>query len=216
MKETLENKASQAGFSLLELIVSALLLAVVTGSAVHLLNQTQASFRSQIELSQQTRQLQAALDQIVRYFRQAGADPFEATGASPIEIISTTHIRLNSDVTGEFGSVTSDPKEATGDPDGSLDSIYEQVEIRHDSQQDRVYIDIGYGEETLAEEVTNLAFTFYDNNGVVTTDPAEIVRVQIRISGSADYYTPNLGNRIASITLEVNAFLRNRMAQVLL
>lgn len=215
MRNILPSPKKQAGFSLIEFMISAMILAVVAGGAVYLLNQSQASFRSQVELSRQTRQLRVAMDQILRYFRQAGADPQEATGTNPIDIISSNHVRLNSDVTGTEPSTTSDPKEATGDPDGLLSSIYEQVEIRFDAQDEAVYINIGYGEELLAEDISVLTFTFYDQSGAVTTDPTQIVRVHVRISGSAEDIVPN-ADRTATVTLESDVFIRSKASEILI
>ncbi|HLU99650.1 MAG TPA: prepilin-type N-terminal cleavage/methylation domain-containing protein [Acidobacteriota bacterium] len=201
------------GFTLSEVLITTAILTLITGAAMTVFNQSQLAYTTQNDFRKTSSQLRVTLDEIVRYIRQAGSDPNEALGLNPVEVLGTGHIRLTSDVTGSIASTTQNSAEATGDPDGALDSIYEMVEIRHDSGEERIYIDIGYGEQVLAERVTHLSFAFFDLNGNEVTDPSEIARVAVQVTGVTESADPRSG-KTTSITLQSNAFIRSRTPEI--
>lgn len=201
------------GFTLSEVLISTAILALITGAAMTVFNQSQLAYTSQNDFRKTNSQLRVTLDEIVRYIRQAGSDPNEALGLDPVQLLGTSHIRINSDVTGSVASTTQNSAEATGDPDGALDSIYEMVVIRHDPAEDRIYIDIGYGEQILAERITDLTFIFYEMNGNAVTDPAQIARVEVQMTGMTQAADSRSG-KYRSITLQSNAFIRSRTPEI--
>ena len=73
------------------------------------------------------------------------------------------------------------PLEATGDPDGTLDNLYEQVVFRYDSGSQELYVDIGYGEEVVAEGISSFTLTFFDRDGNTTAVEDDIVRVSVEL-----------------------------------
>lgn len=201
------------GFTLSEVLITTAILALITGAAMSVFNQSQLTYMAQNDFRETTSQLRVALDEMVRYVRQAGSDPNEVLGLDPIQVVGTGHIQVNSDVTGSVPSTTQNSAEATGDPDGTLDSIYETVTIRHDTTDSRIYLDIGYGEQVLAERTTDLSFSFFDMNGNSVTDPAQIARVKIELAGTAEKVDPRTG-KLSSITLQSNAFIRSRTPEI--
>jgi hypothetical protein len=147
--------------------------------------------------------------------RQAGNDPegyLRDNDIPPIEILGDNYIRISSDVTGSVPDAGGDPLEATGDPDGSVDNLYEQVVVRYIEAQESLYLDIGYGSEILAEKVS-VDFTFLDSSGNETADEDDIVRVRIEVVAESEDPDPQTG-KVQSITLESEMMLRSRSFDV--
>ena len=153
------------GFTLVEMLLSIVILAIVSGGVLSTFNNSQLSYQSHEDVAEVISKSRFSLDQLMTYFRQAGNDPeghLASSAISPIEILGTGHVRINSDLTGAVpdSSDPTDPLKSTGDPDGTLDNLYEQVIARYDSAQQRIYIDIGYGEEILASDISSFDLTF--------------------------------------------------------
>ncbi len=151
----------------------------------------------------------------MNYFRQAGNDPeghLASNAISPIEILGTGHVRINSDLTGAVPdpSDPTDPLKSTGDPDGTLDNLYEQVIARYDTAQQRIYLDLGYGEEILASNISSFDLTFYDSAGNTTVTESDIVRVQAELV--ADSAGVNLeSGKVQTMTLGSSVMLRSKV-----
>ena len=56
----------------------------------------------------------------------------------------------------------------------ALDNLYEQAVVRYDSALERIYLDIGYGEEILASNISSFSLTFYDSAGNTTATESEM------------------------------------------
>lgn len=201
----------EGGFSLLEALVVAALLIVVTGGTLKILYQGQETFQSQTALNRTSEQARIAMDVMVRYLRHAGNDPFdfmESNGIPAVRIVSSSEMVINSDVTGAVASATANPKEATGDPDGALNSIHEQVRFRHDAGTERLFMDIGYGETELAQRVVALDLEYRDANGQPTGDSNAVAQVNIKMI----VRTEQSGMRSARdlMTLHSEVFLRSK------
>ena len=189
---------SNRGMTLLEILISSVIFTVVAGGIFTIFEQSQHSFRSQGDLTEVVQQSRIAMDLIQTYMRQAGNDsenvfgsqtpPFSHShsGISPIEYSAAGYIQINSDITGSVGTGLG----ATGDPDGSFTARGEKVIVRYDAAQDELNIDIGDGEQVLAENISDFALTFYDLAGNQITSPAsnesDIVRVQIHVEAETE------------------------------
>lgn len=180
------------GFSLLELLLVMVVFLLMSAAALDLLWKGQATYQEQTEMARSTQQIRIAMDQIVRYLRQAGNDPFGALAANNLDSVAVLQptstegnnglkiqLAINSDVTGSIPSATEDPKESTGDPDGAFDAIHEQVVIQLINST--LSIDIGYGPETLAEEIADLNLTFYDKWGNPVGNPDSALRANVEL-----------------------------------
>ncbi len=207
--------------TLIEILISTAIFTVVAGGIFTIFNQSQHAFRSQGDVSRMVQQTRIAMDQIQTYIRQAGNDgqnvfdsqtpPFSHShsGMFPIEYSAAGHIQINSDITGAVGSGLG----ATGDPDGNFTARGEKVIIRYDSAQDELNIDIGDGEQVLAENISNFSFTFFDLAGNTISSPAsnegDIVRVQIHVEAETE--NPDLETgKVQSITLDSDVMLRSK------
>ncbi len=201
---------NQRGFSLLEALVVASLLVVVSGGVLHIMYQGQKTFRSQNEMNRVSEQARIAMDVIVRYLRQAGNDPFDYMkdgGVPAVQILGSGEMLVNSDVTGSVASATGNPKEATGDPDGALDSIHEQVRFRHDPSTRQLFMDVGYGETVLSNGVLVLAFEYYDNAGQMTSNSSQVAQVKVKMVARTN--RPRMGSTHDLMTLHSDVFLRS-------
>lgn len=203
------------GFTLVEMLLSILILAIVSAGVFSTFNNSQLSYQSHQDVAEVISKSRFSLDQLMTYFRQAGNDPegyLASNTISPIEILGTGHVRINSDLTGAVPdpSDPTDPLKSTGDPDGTLDNLYEQVIARYDSAQQRIYLDIGYGEEILASDISSFDLTFYDSAGNTTTTESDIVRVQAELV--ADSAGVNLeSGKVQTMTLGSSVMLRSKV-----
>ena len=203
------------GFTLLEMLLSIVILAIVSAGVLSTFNNSQLSYQSHEDVAEVISKSRFSMDQLMTYFRQAGNDPegyLASNTISPIEILGTGHVRINSDLTGAVPdpSDPTDPLKSTGDPDGTLDNLYEQVIARYDSAQQRIYLDIGYGEEILASDISSFDLTFYDSAGNTTTTESDIVRVQAELV--ADSAGVNLeSGKVQTMTLGSSVMLRSKV-----
>ncbi|MDA2934825.1 hypothetical protein MYX82_10855 [Acidobacteria bacterium AH-259-D05] len=205
------------------MMIASSVLAIIAGGIFILLNQSQSSFTSQQDLMEVVQQARIAMDQITAYLRPAGNDPEEIfasetppfghthSGLFPIEISGAGHIQINADVT---GSITSGAViDQRGDPDGTLSQRYEKVVIRYDSSADKLYINIGDGEELLAQNISTFSFTYYDLAGAQISNPAsnegDIVQVHVQLVAETADPDPDTG-KLQTLTLESDVMLRNK------
>ncbi len=203
---------SSHGMTLVEMLITSAVLTLIAGGIFTLLNQSQRSFHSQQNLTEVVQQARIAMDQITTSIQQAGNDPEDALGStSPIEILGTGHIRINSDLT---GSITSGaPIDGRGDPNGNLVQRYERVVIRYDSGANNLYMDIGDGEAVLADNITTFNLTFYDMAGNTTGTESDIARVHVEFVAESE--DPDLETgKIQTITLQSDIMLRSKAFDV--
>jgi prepilin-type N-terminal cleavage/methylation domain-containing protein len=207
-----------SGFTLVEMLLSILILAIVSGGVLTTFNGSQLTYQSHEDVAEVLSTSRFSTDQLMTYFRQAGNDPegyLKSSNISPIEILGTGHVRINSDLTGLVPdpSDPTDPLKSTGDPDGTLDNLYEQAVVRYDSALERIYLDIGYGEEILASDISSFNLTFYDSAGNTTTTESEIVRVRTElVAESADLNLES--GKVQTMTLESSVMLRSKVFQL--
>ena len=69
-------KIKNAGFSLIELLVTIAVLSVVSGAAISMMYQSQFVYTEQSQMAATSQNLRSAMDQVVRVVRQAGCRAF--------------------------------------------------------------------------------------------------------------------------------------------
>ena len=203
------------GFTLVEMIIANAVLVIATGAIFSIFSQSQYSYEAQQDILEVTQQARVAMLQVSTYLRQAGNDPegyLRDNDIPPIELLGANYIRINSDVTGSVPAAGGDPLEATGDPDGSLDNLYERVVVRYVEAQESLYLDIGYGPDVLAENLS-FDFTFLDMSGIETADEEDIVRVRIEVVAQTEDPDRQTGG-VQSITLQSEVMLRSQSFDV--
>lgn len=201
-------KIKNAGFSLIELLVTIAVLSVVSGAAISMMYQSQFVYTEQSQMAATSQNLRSALDQVVRVIRQAGSDPLETIAVPAIAVLGTGHVQVSSDLTGSIASSTGNSLESVGDPDGTLSSLGEIVTFRFDSDNEQLFMDMGYGEGVLAENISEFNLTFFDDAGNSTSVDQDIAFVRISMTGRTEDAGLRTGLRNAqSFSSEV--FLRS-------
>ncbi len=220
-KQHTQENDNDRGMTLVEMLIASVILALLGGAIFAIFDRSQHSFQTEGELAEAVQQGRVAMDLLQTTIRQAGNDPEGAfagetppfshshSGVSPIEYSGPGHIQIYSDHTGSVGSGL----DATGDPDGNFTARGEKMIVRYDSAQDELNIDMGDGEQVLAENITTFSLTFYDLAGTQITNPAsnesDIARVQIHLEAETENVDQETG-KIQSITLDSAAMLRSQ------
>ena len=119
------------GFSIVEALIVVAILSVVLGAIFGIAYKAQVSFDAEKRFTETSQHARIAMDEIVRYVRQAGNDPFPKDGFSypAVELLNgnSNQIVVRSDITGSYPN----PGSATGDPDHLLNSPMEDVTIQY-------------------------------------------------------------------------------------
>lgn len=206
--------ARARGFSLLEALITVAIMSVIMGSILAVFYEAHASYRAQTEQAKRLQQMRVVMDQITRSIRSAGNDPLEAIATPPVALLDDGSLQVTSDLTGSEPSTTANPKESTGDPDGALNSINEVVTFTYSASTDELFVDVGYGPEVAADHVTSVLFSLFDLEGNPTTDPNQVVRVKVFMTGETD--EPNMRtDKTDTVTLESDVFIRNLTPQIM-
>ena len=165
-----------AGFTLIELLISLVLFSIIIATVATVLVPLRRSYTTQevAAAAQQTTRL--AIDFMVNDIRLAGLDPIGEAEAG-IELASALKFRFTIDRAPQGG-------EANGEIDlGNL----EQLTYTWDApnQQLQVIQDETLGSpvtDTMVNNVTNLRFTYFDEDDVETTDTEEIRSVALTMT----------------------------------
>ncbi len=171
-------------------------------------SQSQKLYTSQHDLVEASQVGRIAMNQIQSFLRQAGNDPSEI-GLTPITIDNANQCTIRSDVTGSVPDTGGDPMYATGESDGTLANLYEQVTIRYAPDDDELFINVGGGEQLLAEHMPLFELTFLDLQGNATADGNQIARVHIKMvveTSNSDLET----GQVRTMTLESDVMVRTR------
>lgn len=213
-RSTIEIRANQQGFSLLEALITVAIMSVIMGSILTVFYEAHASYRAQTEQAKRLQQMRVVMDQITRAIRSAGNDPMDTISTPPVALLDDGSLQVTSDLTGSEPSTSANSKESTGDPDGTLNSISEIVTFSYSSSTNEVFVDVGYGPQVAADHVTSVLFSLFDLEGNPTTDPAQAVRVKVFMTGETA--EPNMRTDMTdTVTLESDVFIRNRTPQIM-
>ena len=194
--------ASQAGFTLAELLVAMAVGSMVVGSAVMLTGQMQKSYGSQIDGAAVQQEARYAMDWITRALQSAGSNPARilvgdcVSGGTPFRAVRrdpngdgvNNDVRIHSDVT--------PPNGLLGGVVGTCNEAGEIVTIAHDvanSTITRQDPSVGTAAVPMSDTViTQLQFAYLTANGAAaaTDDAVSTIRVTITARTPAmNYYT---------------------------
>jgi type II secretory pathway pseudopilin PulG len=176
----------QSGFTLVEFLISSLILIVVASAVFALLSEIQRTASYQTEVQSVLNNTRIAMQTVERYIRQAGNDPL-GSGLSGIVIVSTNEIQVRSDLTGSSGTGNPDK----GDPDGDIEDSGENVTIRlNDRSRSLEIVPDGGSAQIVASNIAGLSFECFDSQGSLTTASGDIRKVVITIKGSSSLPNP--------------------------
>ncbi|MEE8350475.1 MAG: hypothetical protein V3R94_12945 [Acidobacteriota bacterium] len=197
---------SSRGFTLAEVLIGTAVLLLIMGGIMGVMFQSQRSYTRQYDLMKASRTARISMHQIQSFLRQAGNNP-EAIVFVPVTRDNANQITIRSDVTGSVGTGVT----ATGEPNGVLDNLYEQVTLTYIPSTDQLRITTSAGgtAQLLATKIVEFQWIFYDLGG--TPNPAadaDIVRVFIRmvVETSVDSET----GTVSTMTLESEVMLRSQ------
>lgn len=199
------------GFTSVEALIAIVVLLVLLGATMSTFYQSQKLYTSQHDMIEASQVGRVAMNQIQSFLRQAGNDP-NNIGLTPITVDNANQITVNSDVTGAVPATSGLPMEATGEADGTLANLYEQVIIRYDPGAEELFINVGNGEQSLAENVPVFNWTFYDVQGNTTTDGTQIAKAHIELAVETENPDQQTGSP-NSVTLESDVMVRTQSYQ---
>ena len=175
------ERDTQAGFTLSEFLVCALILLVVASAVFNTLSEIQRATGYQTEVQSVLYNTRMAMQTIERYIRQAGNDPLHS-GLSGIAIISETEMRIQSDLTGAAGPGNPDK----GDPDGDINDSGENVTIRYNGISRSIEIvPDGGSAQIITGYIAGLTFQYYDGSGAMATAGSDVRKITVTIAGTS-------------------------------
>lgn len=204
----------ESGFSLMELVMSLLVLTVVMGIAFSLLNRFQQSYRYEEAYADAQRNARFAVARLNEIIRSAGTNPTANTTVNPTNFvsllapttasgtaISSSSIQLRSDLNGDTLNT------ATVSSNSDVIVTSENVTLWLDAANSRIVMDDNTVTPplsvTIAESIRSVTFT--DPNGASNTNKAIQVWLVAAPSGIA------IGDpRYREVSYNTTIRLRNR------
>ena len=177
----MQAKRSNAGFTLVELLVAMALSGIVMASVYSSFASQHKAYVAQEQVAAMQQNLRAAIYIMEREIRMSGHDPAGGSGTGIIAA-NASSVRVRSDLTDNAG---------TGGPDGDTGDVGEDVtyalfDADGDGDMDLGRADAaGGGTQPMAENIDALNFVYLDENRNVTTVPSQIRSVQIAVIARA-------------------------------
>jgi len=159
-----QGGARQRGFSLIELLVAMAVFSIVLGSMIAFFTTQNRSYTRDTATADIQQVVRAGIDFMSDNIRMAGLDPLQ-TGNFGIEVPGATAITFTADL----------------DMNGEID-VSNSERITYALNGNQVQQTVGTVTEPLVDSVTNLTFTYRDEDGVVSADPAAIRTVQVSMT----------------------------------
>jgi type IV pilus assembly protein PilW len=156
--------ARQRGFTLFELLVAMAVFSIVLGSMVAFFTMQIRSYTRDTATADIQQVVRAGIDFMSDNIRMAGLDPLQ-TGNFGIEAPGAAAITFTADL----------------DMNGQID-VSNSERITYALNGKQVQQTVGAVTEPLVDNVTNFTFTYRDENGVLSADPAAIRTVQISMT----------------------------------
>ncbi len=169
-------KRRSAGFTMIELLVSLAMFSIIIATVASVLVPLRRSYTTQDVAAGAQQTTRLAIDFMVNDIRLAGLDPIGEANAG-IEDASALLLQFTIDRAPQGG-------EANGEID---EGSFERLTYAWDAPNQRLRLTYDDGTassdtETLVDNVSNLRFTYLDENDAVTTDMAEIRSVAITMT----------------------------------
>lgn len=181
---SLDTILSGQGFSLIEFMLSSLILLVVAGSLYDVLSQTQRTAGYQVEIQGVLEGTRYSMMTIERVLQQAGNDPL-AVGFPGISDMNATHVRVRADLTGRV--CTGEPPDPDkGDPDGDTLDSGEDVIINYDGPARTLQV----GGQPIASNISAFSLQYFDKNGAAALSGDQVTRVHIILTAQSAFPDP--------------------------
>ena len=149
---------------MIELLVAMAVFSIVLGSMIAFFTTQNRSYTRDTATADIQQVVRAGIDFMSDNIRMAGLDPLQ-TGNFGIEVPGATTITFTADL----------------DMNGEID-VSNSERITYALNGNQVQQTVGTVTEPLVDNVTNLTFTYRDEDGVVSADPAAIRTVQVSMT----------------------------------
>jgi type IV pilus assembly protein PilW len=182
-----------AAFTLIELMVALTIGMIVMASVATTFTSQTRTYSAQEQINQMEQNARGALDIMSREIKMAGYNPASGTVTGVTSYTSTT-LTIQADLTGNGTISTSS-------------SDNEQIAYAYDSTNKKITRQVGSGTaETLAENIDNLTFTYYQASGTtLATSASDIRRVKIAISAKTAKPDPGYPTNYGYRTVDLSA-----------
>ena len=182
----LRCRRGESGFSLVEFLISTLLLLLVATAVFAMLAETQRAASYQTEVQAVMDNSRVALESVERILRQAGNNP-NGAALTPVTIVSPSEVIIQSDLT---GSATPDK----GDPDGDVSDSGENLTIRYNAGAQTIeVVPNGGSAMAVANHISAFTIDWFDASGAMTVDGAAATRARIRLTATTTIPDPQTG-----------------------
>ncbi len=176
----------ESGFSLVELLISACVLLIISASVFSTMAEVQRLASYQTEVQAVLDNTRIAMQLVKRLIQQAGNDPFDS-GLTAITIVSPTAVQIQADRTGSAGPGNPDK----GDPDGDINDSGENITIRFNERARRLeVVPSGGSAQIVADYISGFSLEYFDASGSATTVGPEVRKVSVSISGASALADP--------------------------
>jgi type IV pilus assembly protein PilW len=175
-------KNREHGFTLVDILVGLAMASIVMAAIISLFTSVGRSYTIQNVAADVQQVTRAGVEHMTQNIRMAGLDPLGTAGAE-IKEFTADKIRFTLDrcdvpVGGPVGC---------GSPDGDVDDKFENVTYRWDPGERKLKQTLYEGTgsvytETLVENVSNVTFTYFDEDDGVPSDAADIRTVVIAMT----------------------------------
>lgn len=183
-RQLLATKAD--GFSLVEFLVSATILLVLSAGVFTMLTDAQGTSGYQGEVLEVMENSRLTMSVLGRYIIQAGNNPRSAS-FTPLTITGATQVRLCADLTGSAGN-------DQGDPDGDILDADEDVTIRYNSGAKSLeLVDRNGTVRTLARTIAGFSMEYLNANGAATTVATDVRSIRVTLTGLSSAANPRTG-----------------------
>jgi type IV pilus assembly protein PilW len=191
--EAIRKPRGNSGFTLIELLTSLFVGIIVLGAMYSLFIIQNKHFTTQEQIAEMQQIARTTMDAMAREITMAGFDPNKSL---------STPAPANAAITA--AGATSLSFTADLNANSALTDANENVTYAFNSANFRITRDTGGGAQPFAENIEDLAFTYYDGSGAVTATIASIRRIRIAIRARTAKpdpgYTSNGGYRTYTLT----------------
>jgi Tfp pilus assembly protein PilV len=202
-RNPVHRAAADQGFSLVEFMLSSLILMVVAGSVFSLLGRTERTASYQSEIQNVLGNTRLGMETLQKVITQAGNDPLGA-GFQGVTIVSATEVNIRADLT---GSMAGNPDK--GDPDGDTVDAWENVTIRYNAGNSTIELVSGGVAQPLVGNISAFSLQYFDQTGAATGAGADVRRINVTMTCTSPVPDPQTG-KVFSVRLSSDVHLANR------
>jgi Tfp pilus assembly protein PilW len=209
---------TEAGFSLVELLVAMVVSILVVGGAAVLGSQMQSTYRGQHEAAGAQQEGRFALQWVERYLRAAGNNPYRIqTTACPAAGTPVRAIRFDPDGNGQHDDIRiqtdSNPTDGLfGGPPGACDQANEDVTISFNALGNSLSLRDNVTGATVVRTdavIEGLQFIYRNPSRVVTANPENVAFIETQLRVRTKVEDQILGDQfVQTISSEVRVRVR--------